>query len=185
MIYLELLLGFLKVGLFSFGGAYAAIPLIREVVLSHGWMTEETLTYMIAISESTPGPIMVNLATYVGSAKAGIGGAAVATLAVILPAFLLILFIASLFRNATENPWVKAILRGMKPAVIGVILATGAYMALENCYSVAGGLDPRATVITLILLGVTLTYKLLRQRKFPPILLILASAILGMVAYSL
>lgn len=69
MIYIELFLGFLKVGCFSFGGAYAAIPLIREVVFQYGWITEEKLTYMIAVSESTPGPIMVNLATYVGSSQ--------------------------------------------------------------------------------------------------------------------
>ena len=81
MIYAELLIGFLKVGLFSFGGAYAAIPLIREVVLSYSWVTEEMLTDMIAVSESTPGPIMVNLATYVGTSQAGIPGAAIATLA--------------------------------------------------------------------------------------------------------
>ena len=71
MIYLELFLGFLKVGCFAFGGAYGAIPLIRDVVLSYGWLSDETLTYMIAVSESTPGPIMVNLATYVGSSQAG------------------------------------------------------------------------------------------------------------------
>ena len=72
MILLDLLIGFLKVGCFSFGGAYAAIPLIREVVLSYGWLTDEALTDMIAVSESTPGPIMVNLATYVGSSQAGL-----------------------------------------------------------------------------------------------------------------
>ena len=82
MIYLDLFLGFLKVGCFAFGGAYGAIPLIRDVALSYGWLSDETLTYMIAVSESTPGPIMVNLATYVGSSQAGMLGAIVATLAV-------------------------------------------------------------------------------------------------------
>ena len=67
MIYLDLFLGFLKVGCFAFGGAYGAIPLIRDVVMSYGWLRDEMLTYMIAVSESTPGPIMVNLATYIGS----------------------------------------------------------------------------------------------------------------------
>ena len=76
MRYLELFFAFLKVGCFAFGGAYGAIPLIRDVVLVHGWLNEETLTYMIAVSESTPGPIMVNLATYVGSTQAGFFGAA-------------------------------------------------------------------------------------------------------------
>ena len=85
MIYLQLFLGFLKVGCFAFGGAYGAIPLIRDVVISYGWLSDEMLTYMIAVSESTPGPIMVNLATYIGSNQAGILGAVIATLAVVLP----------------------------------------------------------------------------------------------------
>ena len=84
MILLDLFLGFLKVGCFAFGGAYGAIPLIRDVVLSYGWLTDEALTYMIAVSESTPGPIMVNLATYVGSSQGGFFGALLATLAVVL-----------------------------------------------------------------------------------------------------
>lgn len=93
MIYLDLLIGFLEVGLFSFGGAYAAIPLIRDVVISHGWMDDEMLSYMIAVSESTPGPIMVNLATYVGSNKGGLLGAFIATTAVLMTlAFGLIYF---------------------------------------------------------------------------------------------
>ena len=91
MIYFDLILGFLKVGCFAFGGAYGAIPLIRDVVLNYGWLTDEELTYMIAVSESTPGPIMVNLATYIGSTQAGLPGGILATLAVVLPSFLIIL----------------------------------------------------------------------------------------------
>ena len=89
MIYFDLFIGFLKVGLFAFGGAYGAIPLIRDVVLSYGWIEDEMLTYMIAVSESTPGPIMVNLATYVGSSQAGFRGALIATTAVVLPSFII------------------------------------------------------------------------------------------------
>ena len=107
MILLDLFIGFLKVGCFSFGGAYAAIPLIREVVLSYGWVTEEMLTDMIAVSESTPGPIMVNLATYVGSSQAGIPGAAVATLASILPAFVIILLIMMVMKKTVKNKYVQ------------------------------------------------------------------------------
>jgi chromate transport protein ChrA len=91
MIYIELFLGFLKVGCFAFGGAYGAIPLIRDVVLSYGWLNDEMLTYMIAVSESTPGPIMVNMATYVGSVQAGFFGAVVATFGVVLPSFCVML----------------------------------------------------------------------------------------------
>ena len=79
MIFLDLFLGFLRVGCFTFGGGYAAIPLIRDVVLDYGWLTEDQLTYMIGVSESTPGPIMVNLATYVGSSQGGILGSLLAT----------------------------------------------------------------------------------------------------------
>ena len=132
MIFLELFLGFLWVGCFSFGGAYGAIPLIRDVVLSHGWLDEETLTYMIAVSESTPGPIMVNLATYIGSSKAGLAGASLATLAVVLPAFLIILLVMTAVNTLLHNPYMQALLQGIKPCVIVIILATGTYMVLNH-----------------------------------------------------
>lgn len=110
MIYLDLFLGFLKVGCFAFGGAYGAIPLIRDVVMSYGWLSDEMLTYMIAVSESTPGPIMVNLATYIGSSQAGFLGAVIATLAVVLPSFLIILLVTSLLKTALKNKYVQAVL---------------------------------------------------------------------------
>ena len=103
MIYIELFLGFLKVGCFAFGGAYGAIPLIRDVVLTYGWIDEEMLTYMIAVSESTPGPIMVNLATYIGSNQAGFLGAVITTLAVVTPSFLIVLLITTLLQNVLKK----------------------------------------------------------------------------------
>ena len=113
MICFDLLTGFLKVGLFAFGGAYGAIPLIRDVVLSYGWIEDEMLTYMIAVSESTPGPIMVNLATYVGNSQAGFLGALIATAAVVLPSFIIILLIMLLLKKLLKNPYVQAVLRGL------------------------------------------------------------------------
>ena len=104
MIYWDLFLGFLKVGCFTFGGAYSAIPLIRDVVRSYGWLSDETLTYMIAVSESTPGPIIVNLATYVGNSQAGFWGAVLATLAVVLPSFFVILLIMGALITAAFRP---------------------------------------------------------------------------------
>ena len=115
MMYLDLFLGFLKVGCFAFGGAYGAIPLIRDVVMSYGWLSDEMLTYMIAVSESTPGPIMVNLATYVGSSQAGILGASLATLTVVLPAFVIILVVVKILDRFMKNGWVKAAMSGLKP----------------------------------------------------------------------
>ena len=153
MIYLDLLIGFLKVGLFAFGGAYGAIPLIRDVVLAYGWLNDEMLTYMIAVSESTPGPIMVNLATYVGSSQAGFPGALIATAAVVLPSFIIILLIMVLLKKLLKNPYVQAILRGMKPCIIGIILATGLYMILHNCVdsSIQFSLNTTAIIMTVVL----------------------------------
>lgn len=188
MIYLELFLGFLKVGTFAFGGAYGAIPLIRDVVLSYGWLDDEMLTYMIAVSESTPGPIMVNLATYVGSSRAGLAGAAVATLAVILPSFLIILLLMELMKSALKNPYVQAVLQGLKPCIVGIILATGVFMILKNSLS-AGAQGPvlqtRAAVLTAVLAAGYFGARKMRKGGISPITLILLSAVGGMVVYGI
>ncbi|MBE5956344.1 MAG: chromate transporter [Lachnospiraceae bacterium] len=187
MIYLDLFLGFLKVGCFAFGGAYGAIPLIRDVVLSYGWLTDEALTYMIAVSESTPGPIMVNLATYVGSSQAGLFGALLATSAVVLPSFLIILLVMAALKNVLKNKYVQAVLRGMKPCVIGIVLATGVYMILKNMIIFSNGsstvVDGKAMIITAALFGSMFAYKKLNKKKLSPILLIIISAILGVLLY--
>ena len=185
MIYLDLLLGFLKVGCFAFGGAYGAIPLIRDVVLSYGWLSDEVLTYMIAVSESTPGPIMVNLATYIGSSQAGILGAFVATLAVVLPSFLIILFVTALLKTALKNKYIQAVLRGLKPCVIGIVLATGVYMVFKNCFGTiyAIKVDLRAMVITILLVASMFGYKQITKKNLSPIILIVLSAVAGIVFY--
>ena len=187
MIYLELFLGFLKVGCFAFGGAYGAIPLIRDVVLSYGWISDEMLTYMIAVSESTPGPIMVNLATYIGSSQAGFAGAALATLAVVLPSFIIVLLVTALLKTVLKNKYVQAVLRGLKPCVIGIVLATGTAMVLGNCFGtlVAPAVDWQAIIITAVLLAALAGGKFFFKKKLSPILLIALSAAAGMVVYGL
>ena len=184
MILLNLFLGFLYVGCFSFGGAYAAIPLIREVVLEYGWINDETLSYMIAISESTPGPIMVNLATYIGTNQAGITGALTATFAVVLPAFLIIIIIMTLLKNSLENKYVKAVLDGMKPSIIGIIAGIGSYMIVQNCYIANDlkNLNYRSLFMTLFLFIVYYGSKNILKNGLTPIKLIIVSAITGIVA---
>lgn len=186
MIYLELLAGFLKVGFFAFGGAYGAIPLIRDVVLSYGWIGDEMLTYMIAVSESTPGPIMINLATYVGSSQAGLPGALIATSAVILPSFVIILVIMVILKKILKNPWVQAVLRGLKPCIIGIILATGAYMILNHCFTNLRefSLDLTATLMTLGLALVYFGSRKVLKKGISPIGLIGISAVAGMIVYA-
>ena len=187
MIYLELFLGFLKVGCFAFGGAYGAIPLIRDVVMSYRWLSDEMLTYMIAVSESTPGPIMVNLATYIGSNQAGFLGAVIATVAVVLPSFLIILLVTALLKTALKNKYVQAVLRGLKPCVIGIVLATGIYMVISNCFGSVSALSAnfQAIIITAILVASMFGYKHFKKKKLSPILLIVLSAVAGMVIYGI
>ena len=185
MIYLDLFIGFLKVGCFAFGGAYGAIPLIRDVVMAYGWLSDEMLTYMIAVSESTPGPIMVNLATYIGSSQAGFVGSGIATLAVVLPSFLIILLVTALLKTALKNKYVQAVLRGLKPCVIGIVLATGIYMVLDNCFGTifAIKVNVRSLIITVLLFASMFGYKYFAKKKLSPILLIVISAIAGIIVY--
>ena len=184
MILLDLFLGFLYVGCFSFGGAYAAIPIIRDVVLHYNWINDETLSYMIAISESTPGPVMVNLATYIGTNQAGFLGAFIATFAVVLPAFLIIIIIMSLLKNSWENRYVQAILRGMKPSIIGIVLGIGFYMVFKNCNIVMNsiGINYRLLIMTFVLLVIYYGSRKFLKKKLTPIHLIVISAVTGIIA---
>jgi chromate transporter len=187
MIYFDLFIGFLKVGLFAFGGAYGAIPLIRDVVLSYDWIEDEMLTYMIAVSESTPGPIMVNLATYVGSSQAGFLGALIATTAVVLPSFIIILLIMVLLKKLLKNPYVQAILRGLKPCIIGIILATGIFMILQHGAGSPGALsfDTTAIIMTIVLGTVYFGSRKVLKNGITPIGLIGISALAGLIVYGL
>ena len=181
MIYLDLFLGFLKVGCFTFGGGYGAVPLIREVVLGNGWLSEEMLTCMIAVSESTPGPIMVNMATYIGSSQGGILGAAIATFAVALPSFLIILLVSTLLAAAIKSNYIQAVLRGLKPCVTGIVLATGAWMTFENCVSSTP--DLRTIFLAALLAVLPSLWKKYRKKKLSPIALIAISAVAGVATY--
>ena len=187
MMLLKLFLEFFKVSCFTFGGAYAAIPLIREAVLGNGWITEERLTYMIAVSESTPGPIIINLATYVGSDQAGFLGSLVATTAVVLPAYLVIMLVMVLLRNFIQNPCVRAVLQGLKPCVVGVVLATGLYMVVHSCFPMAQGkvADSSAMLITALLLVVQFVWRKVTKKQLSPIGLILWGALLGVVVFGM
>ena len=187
MIYWDLFLAFLKVGCFSFGGAYGAIPLIRDVVLSYGWLSEDALADMIAISESTPGPIMVNLATYVGCSQAGICGAAIATAAVTLPAFVVVLLAMAALRAVLQNRYVQAALQSLSPCIIGIILATGCYMLLRNAVfpALQAERDVRPLLLSAFLALVYFGAKKLRKNGISPIVLILLSACGGVALYGI
>ena len=190
MIYLTLFLTFLKIGAVSFGGGYGMISLIREEVLLHGWLTESEFMNFIAVAESTPGPIAVNMATFIGSSQAGIFGSILSTLGVILPSFIIIFIIASLFQNLLKLAGVKWALNGVKPVVAGLITATGLTMLSSSiigtkCLSAPINFDYKALIIFCAVILTSYLYKRFTKKKISPILLILISAILGILLYAL
>ena len=187
MIFWKLFADFFRVSCFTFGGAYGAIPLIREMVMGNGWIEEERLAYMIAVSESTPGPIIVNLATYIGNDQAGFWGSMVATVGVVLPAYLVILLVMVVMKQALKNPKVQAVLRGLKPCVVGMVLAMGVYLVVHNCLPLFSGnvVDVPAVGITLALVGAMYLYKRIAGKPLSPIGLILCSAVLGMAVFGI
>ena len=190
MILLDLFLTFLLIGAVSFGGGYGMISLVREQVLAHGWLTESEFLDMIAVSESTPGPLAVNMATFIGSSQAGFPGALVATLGVVLPAFFIILLIAAVLKNLLRYRGVEAFLSGVRPTVVGLILGTAVVLGLATLFSL-GSLrdtsgvthDVGAFLILFCLLALDAASRTWRGRAIAPILLILLSAVLGMLVY--
>lgn len=190
MIYLWLFLTFLKIGAVSFGGGYAMIPLIREEVIAFNWLTEEEFINFIAIAESTPGPIAVNMATFIGSTQAGILGSIVATLGVILPSFIIILLIVALFRNLLKLAGVKWALSGIKPVVAGLIIGTAVTMIISNLFAISRitdsfSFDYKALIILAIIVALPILCKLITKKKPSPIILIIISAVLGILFYGL
>lgn len=183
MIYWKIFWDFFRVSCFTFGGAYGAIPLIRDMVLRNGWLSEERITDMIAVSESTPGPIMVNLATYIGSDQAGFLGSLIATVAVVLPAYLVIMLVMGVLKNTVNHPWVQAVLRGLKPCVTGIVLATGLFMVIRNGIPGFAAATWKDALLTLVLAGIMALWQLLRKKKLSPIALICISGILGAAVY--
>lgn len=186
---LKLFFTFLQIGAFTFGGGYAMISLIREKILEQGWLSEEALINMIAVSESTPGPIAVNMATFVGSTQAGILGACAATLGVVLPSFIIILIISAFAKRFVEKKWVKATLSGIRPSVVGLIFGTALTLFLSEVIGFSGfskmpSVDFRGLGILGILLLIGFVFKKTMKKKPSPILMICLSAALGIAFYT-
>jgi len=190
MIYLKLFLTFLEIGAISFGGGYAMISFISEKTVSNGWLTEEELLNMIAVSESTPGPIAVNMATFVGSTQGGMLGSLLATLGVVLPSFIIILIISALLKRFLQYKSVSSFLKGVRPAVVGLILATAFTMLLSSFFDYKNissriCVDLKACAVLLIITSISVIYKKLAKKKLTPIKMIIISAILGIAVWGI
>ena len=186
MIYLKLFLTFLKIGAFTFGGGYAMIPLINDAVIENGWLTQQQFLNIIAVSESTPGPVVINIATFVGAAQKGVLGSACATLGVVLPSFVIILIVASVLKNFLKYEGVKGFMSGVRPCVAALIIAAGVRIGLSNLLSFSSLGDKFSlNVVGVIVFGIvaliSFAYKKVKDKRISPILLIVISASLGIV----
>lgn len=190
MIYLKLFLTFLKIGIVSFGGGYGMISLIRDDCLSNGWLSEDELLNFIAVAESTPGPIAVNMATFVGSSQAGALGSLLATFGIVLPSFVIILLVASVLTHFLKYKVVKAVINGIKPAIVALILGTALTMYLKLVFGLRSigdsfSFDFKAFLIFLIVAAIPFCYKRWKKKTLSPIIIIIASGVLGVLFYGL
>ena len=187
MIFLILFLTFFKIGAFTFGGGYAMLPFIQQEVLKHQWVPESDLINFIAISESTPGPFAVNMATYIGSQVGGdygvwgsILGSACATLGVVVPSFIVILIVARFYEKYKQSRIVKGCMSGLKPAVVGLIGAAILSVVAEVLFPAGVSATAFTSPDFYVSLGIfALTCTLAFWKKVHPIWLILLSAAIG------
>lgn len=180
---IQLFLEFFKTGLFAVGGGLATLPFLQDMATRTGWFTTAQLADMVAVSESTPGPIGVNMATYVGFTVGGVPGAVVATLGLIMPSLIIILIIAAFLQAFRDNRYVNAAFYGLRPASTAMVAAAGIGVAVLTFYRAAGtGLavvDWKALALAAVILVLTRWVK--ATKKLHPIVFILASAAVGIV----
>ena len=191
MIYLQLFLAFLKVGVFAFGGGYAMLSLIGDSVLKYGWMTEEELLNFVGVETVIPGPIAVNMATYIGYEQGGFLGALLATIGVVLPSFIIILIVAACIKNLLKYPPVKTFIASMRPALGGLIVSVAATMALtvffgiDTVSTINLSFDPRTLVVLAVVIAIPIIWKRIKKKEFSSILLVVISGVMGMLLFGI
>ncbi len=182
MIYLQLFLSFLQIGAFSFGGGYAAMPLIQnQVVNGHKWLSMAEFTNLITISQMTPGPIAVNSATFVGLKVAGVGGAVVATAGCILPSCILVTLLAKLYLRYRKMDLLQGILGMLRPAVVALIASAGASI-LVNAFWPDGMIMIQKTQLDMVIIFIVAVY-LIQFRKMNPVLVMVLSGVAKLGIY--
>lgn len=179
MIYLQLFLSFLQIGALSFGGGYAAMPLIQEqIVTQHGWLTMSEFTDLVTIAEMTPGPIAVNAATFVGTQVAGTPGALAATAGCILPACILVTLIAKLYLKYRNLSVLQSVLGSLRPAVVAMIASAGVLILISAFWGGTVALNATNWLMVGIFAG---CFVLLRKTKFNPILVMVLAGVVNLV----
>lgn len=185
MALLELFWAFFKIGAFTFGGGLAMLRLAQDVVLEKGWLEANQIVDFVALSESTPGPFAINMATYVGADEQGFWGAFFATLGVVLPSFIVILIVAHFYKQFQCSHTVKGLMTGLKPTAIGLIASAVISMAitvfLPNGFDISI-FSSAKFYISLIVFAISLFLVFFKKIKIPPVLIICISAVLGIAA---
>ena len=191
MIFFELFITFFLIGLFTFGGGYAMIPMITSEVTSKGWLAPETLTDFIAISEATPGPFAINIATFIGSKVGGLFGSICATIGVILPSVIIIILVAWILGKFINSRFVKGALKGVQPVVLALILATAISFFIKNIFFSNASVnvnnfffDTKSFALFLILIGYMNIYKKVQKKNLNPIIMLLVAAGLGIIIFA-
>ena len=189
MIYLQLFLTFLKVGTFAFGGGYSMLSLIGDSVLRYGWMTEKELLNFAGVETVIPGPIAVNMATYIGYEQGGFLGALLSTIGVVLPSFIIILLIASIIKNLLKYAPIKTFIASMRPALGGLILSVAVTMALtvffgiDSIKNISFTFDWRSLVVLSVIILIPIIWKRIKKKEFSSILLVIISGVMGMLLF--
>ena len=183
-IYLILFFEFFMIGLFTIGGGYAMFPLVRELVLKYNWMSETEFYNFLGVCESTPGPIAINMATYIGSTQGGLLGSILATLGVVLPSFIIIILVASILKKVIKNKYFQAFLNGVKPVVIALIFGTGLMLVIK-CIGFINinefSFDFISFIIFILIAFIFYFTKYVFKKKLNAMSLILISASLGLL----
>ena len=191
MIYLQLFYTFFLIGLFTFGGGYAMIPMIQEQVVGNGWISEKALTDFIAISEATPGPFALNISTFVGNSVGGIFGAICATIGVILPSLIIIIIVAMIMKKFMKNRFVQGALAGVKPIVLALILSTTILLFIKTIFfngnAIKGDMefDIRSLTLLIMLSGIMIIYKKTQKKSLGAIKLLGLAALFGIIIFSI
>ena len=178
-VFIELFVTFFKIGLFTIGGGYAMIPMMQEEVVAHNWASIETVIDFIAVSESTPGPFAVNMATFIGFEVGGFWGSVCSTLGVVTPSFIIILAIAKFFATFAQDRRVKAVLYGIRPVVVGLI-GVAAFSIGKAAFWTGQAVNFVSAIIFAIAFFV--------YKKFPkihPVFIVFLSMALGILFYGL
>ena len=185
MILLELFWSFFKIGAFTFGGGLAMLRLAQDVVLQKQWLTADQIIDFVALSESTPGPFAINMATYVGADEQGLKGALFATLGVVLPSFIIILIVAHFYKQFQNSHIVKGLMTGLKPTAIGLIASAVISMGITVFFPDGFTTQIFSTqqfYIYLAIFAISLFLVFFKKLKLPPVLIICISALLGIAA---